>query len=83
MNIQIQPVQGFGKTATSIEIGPFQIDVKAKSAKCRWLLRDEAGKELAAGATVIDGAAYAQWGADDDYAVDLVLEDAGVQRLSA
>lgn len=80
MKISITPIDGFGKTATAIEIGQFQIDLDAASAKVRWILLDDAGNALINGSTEIKGDAYALWGDDDSYAIDLVLADAGVTQ---
>ena len=79
MEIEIKPIQGFGKTAVAIELGAFQVDVQARTAKARWILRDSNGGELAQGATELNGEDYAKWGTDDKYVIDFVVSSVLVE----
>lgn len=82
MQINIAPIQGFGKTGVKIDLQPFVVDAEKKRASCHWVILDEDGNDVVRRTSIFEGSAYEQWGTDDNYAVNLVLADAGVQRAA-
>ena len=80
MIIDIQPVQIVNKTAMKVLLQPATLDY-GNTASAAYLLLDADGAELLRGGVAMTAEQYANWGTNDDYAVDCFLQNIGVTRV--
>ena len=66
MYATITPVPVFPSTATVLFINNVTVQ-PGTSANFQWWLQNDSRGSLTTGTIALDGAAYAAWGADDDY----------------
>jgi hypothetical protein len=79
MKIQISPVSVFPSIATQVEFLPAEI-AYGQSARCQYILQDEAGGNLTSARVEMTPEQYALWGDDDSYAADTFLANLGLVR---
>ena len=74
----IEPVTVFPSTATALWINNVNVQLGA-SASYQWWLKDAPeGANLTTGTINLTGAAYAAWGADDEYLYRFTAESLGL-----
>lgn len=77
MYATITPVQVFPGTATVLFINNVTVQLGA-SASYQWWLQSAERGNLTTGTITLDGAAYAAWGADDEYLYRYSAESLGL-----
>ena len=77
MHATITPVSVFPSTATVLFINNVTVQPGA-SANFQWWLQNDSRGSLTTGTLSLDGAAYAAWGADDEYLYRYSAETLGL-----
>ena len=77
MHATITPVSVFPSTATVLFINNVTVQ-PGTSANFQWWLQSAERGSLTTGAITLDGAAYAAWGADDEYLYRYSAETLGL-----
>lgn len=81
VNINIHPKEFQSvSTATSIELNILEI-VLRKSVKIMVRLRDSNGNSIKSEIFLIEGQEYQQWGTDDSYLENLILQKLQVEKI--
>lgn len=68
----ITPIQGFGLTATKINLSLQNFQLGATSVDIAVIFLDSGGEFIAKRIVNMSGQAYANWGADDEYVINYV-----------
>lgn len=77
MYATIEPVSVFPTTATVLFVNNVTV-YPGTSASYQWWLQSAERGNLTAGTITLDGAAYAAWGADDEYLYRYSAESLGL-----
>lgn len=79
MKIQITPVSVFPATATQVEFLPAEVQFGV-GARSQYILQDANGSNLTSEWVAMTPEQYAQWGTDDQYAINCFLTNLGLTR---
>ena len=81
MKLQISPVSVFPATATQIEFLPVEVTL-GQSARSQYILQDANGANLTSAWVEMTPEQYAQWGNDDEFAVNTFLSNLGLEKAT-
>lgn len=80
--IQIQPVNyPLGKgTATKLQVIANSFDLLAPTISVQWLIFTNENEQLDSGYVILTEDEYQEWADDNNYVIDIVLDELGLIR---